>query len=81
MLKLPITQVVRQKSRETRVSEDLPFFTYLLRGVNNIIGTDIVNFLGSSRRSEKCERITILHISYRNTPNKGPGRLSIFSIF
>ena len=65
-----ITKETRQKSRETRVSEDLPFFKYSLSGFKNIIETNIVCFLRSSPVTETYIRITILQISYRNTPNK-----------
>ena len=68
-----ITHEARQKSRETRVFEDLPFFTYSLCEFNNIIGTDIVSCLRISQRSEKYKRITILQISFVILQIKTPG--------
>ena len=68
-----ITHEARQKSCETRVFENLNFFTYSFCEFNNIIGTDIVSCLRSSQGSEKYERITILQVSYVILQIKVPG--------
>ena len=52
-----ITQEARQKSRETRVSEDLPFFTYSRCGFNNIIIAGAVSFLRISRGQRSMKEL------------------------